>query len=89
MNKWYNKKLYGKNWKEISRKERTENPICAICGLPVKLSNSNSDHIVELSRGGHNNKFNRRVVHASCHKRKTALNKPKKFPRGRGKPLLK
>jgi len=80
--KWWNPDLYGKNWKQVSKEVRS-NKTCVDCHRTLTLRDLQADHVVPLSQGGKTSKANLRTRCIWCHKRKTALCKPKNFPRGK------
>lgn len=74
--KWYDKSLYGNNWKDLSKQcKKRDNFICKKCGYNQKLNSEfrylHADHIMPLSRGGINNLSNLQTLCENCHQKKT------------------
>lgn len=77
--KWYDKRSYGDNWKELSAacKER-DNYTCRKCKRyfpPGTRKNIHADHIVPISGGGKNKLTNLQTLCIWCHEKKTNANR--------------
>jgi 5-methylcytosine-specific restriction endonuclease McrA len=83
VSKWYDKKLYGDHWEELSNECRSTFT-CIDCGRVLPKKFLQSDHKVELSKGGRNSLANLGCRCIECHRKKTALNRPKFIPKGLG-----
>lgn len=81
--KWYDKSLYGTQWKDLSDECRSTKR-CVDCGRILTKADLQADHIIEISKQGKNCLANLACRCVSCHKKKTALNKPKWIPKGLG-----
>lgn len=69
-----------KEWSERAREaKRRDGRRCVECGATESLE---TDHIIELSRGGSNDFENLQTLCHSCHQIKTKLNRKKQFRGG-------